>query len=78
MSTPRDRERWKTEYTAKVDSKKMHDIANSVGFTEEEKAEFPALLARARARGLKTPKEPLWMTWPEPTTEEVNPEHRAK
>ena len=78
MSTPRDRERWKTEYTAKVDSKKMHDIANSVGLSDDEKAELPALLARARARGLKEPKERYWMTWPEPTTETATPIHRAK
>jgi hypothetical protein len=78
MATKRDRERWKTEYTTKADSKKLIDISNSVGLTEEEKAELPALLARARARGLKEPKERYWMTWPEPTTEEATPIHRAK
>jgi hypothetical protein len=56
----------------------MHDIANSVGLSDDEKAELPALLARARARGLKEPKERYWMTWPEPTTETATPIHRAK
>ena len=78
MSTPRDRERWKTEYTIKADSRQLRDISNSVGLNDVEKEELPALLARARARGLKEPKEPLWMTWPEPTTEAAIPIHRAK